>query len=38
MYAVSGIPVSIIIDREGIIKYRGNVMPENIELLLKQML
>jgi peroxiredoxin len=38
LYAVFGIPTSILIDRDGIIQYRGNVLPENINRLLDKLL
>ena len=38
IYGVSGIPVSIIIDRKGIIQYRGYTLPDNVEALFKQLL
>lgn len=37
LYGIMGVPVSIIIDRSGIIQYRGYALPENIEHLLKQL-
>jgi len=38
MYGVMGIPVSVIIDRNGMIKYRGYSLPENYEQLFAQLL
>ena len=38
LYGVTGIPVSIVIDRKGIIQYRGYALPENIENLFAQLL
>lgn len=38
MYGVMGIPVSVIIDRNGVIKYRGYTLPENYEQLFAQLL
>jgi len=38
MYGVMGIPVSVIIDRNGMIKYRGYTLPENYEQLFAQLL
>ena len=37
-FYVTGIPVSIIIDRKGIIQYRGYQLPENVEQLVSQLL
>ena len=38
LYGVQGIPVSIIIDKKGIIQYRGYQLPENAEQLFPQLL
>lgn len=38
LYGVQGIPVSILIDRKGIIQYRGYQLPENAEQLFAQIL
>ena len=38
LYGVQGIPVSIIIDRKGIIQYKGYQLPEDINKLLDQVL
>ena len=37
-YGVFGIPTSLLIDREGIIQYRGNVLPANISQILDKLL
>ena len=37
-FYVTGIPVSIIIDRKGIIQYRGYQLPDNVEQLVSQLL
>ncbi len=36
LYGIQGIPVSLVIDRQGIIIYRGYQLPENINRLLEQ--
>ena len=38
LYAVQGIPVSVVIDRSGTVRYRGNQLPGNIEQLLTKIL
>ena len=38
MYGITGVPVSIVIDRNGIIRYRGNSLPENAEQLFVRIL
>jgi peroxiredoxin len=38
MFYVTGIPVSIIIDRKGVIQYRGYQLPDNVEQLISQLL
>lgn len=38
LYGVQGIPVSILIDRKGIIRYRGFQLPEDIAGLMKKVL
>jgi len=38
LYAVFGIPTSMVIDRDGIIQFRGNVLPANINQLLDKIL
>jgi len=38
LYAVFGIPTSILIDRDGIIQYRGNILPANVNQLLDKLL
>ncbi len=38
MFYVTGIPVTVIIDRKGIIQYRGYQLPENVEQLIPQLL
>jgi len=38
LYGVMGIPVSVIIDRKGVIKYRGYQLPENVEEIFSQIL
>lgn len=37
-FLVTGIPVSIVIDRKGVIQHRGYQLPDNIELLIAQLL
>ncbi len=37
-FAVLGIPTSLIIDRHGIIQYRGNLLPRNVDQLLDRLL
>lgn len=37
-FYVTGIPVSIIIDRKGVIQYRGYQLPDNIEQIISQLL
>jgi peroxiredoxin len=37
LYAVFGIPTSLLIDRDGIIEYRGNVLPANVSQLLDKL-
>ncbi len=37
LYGVTGIPVSIIIDKKGIIRFRSNTLPENIDQLFAEM-
>ncbi len=37
-YGVQGIPVSIVIDRKGIIRHRGFQLPENIEQLFDRLI
>jgi peroxiredoxin len=38
LYGVMGIPVSVIIDRKGVIKYRGYQLPDNVEEIFSQIL
>ncbi|MCX8042867.1 MAG: TlpA family protein disulfide reductase [Desulfobacterota bacterium] len=38
LYGVMGIPVSVIIDRNGIIRYRGYQLPDNVEDILKALM
>jgi peroxiredoxin len=38
MFYVTGVPVSIIIDRKGVIQHRGYQLPENAEQLISQLL
>jgi peroxiredoxin len=38
MYGIMGVPVSIIIDRKGIIQFRGYTLPKNVEQLFAQVL
>ena len=38
LYAVFGIPTSIIIDRDGIIQYRGTILPANVNQLIDTLL
>ena len=38
LYAVFGIPTTLLIDRDGIIQYRGNVLPANIDQTLDKLL
>ena len=38
MYGITGVPVSIIIDRKGIIQFRGYTLPKNAEQLFAQLL
>jgi peroxiredoxin len=38
VYAVFGIPTSLIIDRDGIIQYRGTMLPANVDQLLDKLL
>jgi peroxiredoxin len=38
IYGVFGIPTSLLIDRDGIIQYRGNVLPPNMGQLLNKLL
>jgi len=33
MFAVFGIPTTLVIDRDGIIQYRGNLLPDNVGML-----
>ena len=37
LYAVFGIPTTLIIDRNGIIQYRGNVLPANVNQILDKL-
>lgn len=37
LYGVFGIPTSLLIDRDGIIVYRGNVLPANISQILEKL-
>ena len=37
VYGVFGIPTSLLIDRDGIIEYRGNVLPANFSQLLDKL-
>lgn len=38
LYGVSGIPTSIIIDKKGIIRYRGYALPPNVESVVEELL
>lgn len=38
LYGISGVPASFIIDRQGIIRYRGYQLPEDIDGLFEQLL
>ena len=38
LYGVMGIPVSVIIDRKGVIQYRGYQLPDNVEEIVKKIL
>ena len=38
MFYVTGVPVSIIIDRKGVIQYRGYQLPDNVDQLVSQLL
>lgn len=38
LYGVVGIPVSVIIDRKGVIQYRGYQLPDNVEEIVKKIL
>jgi peroxiredoxin len=38
LYAVFGIPTTMLIDRDGIIQYRGNALPANINQILNKLL
>ena len=38
LYYVTGVPVSIIIDRKGVIQYRGYQLPDNVDQLIAQLL
>ena len=38
LYYVTGVPVSVIIDRKGIIQYRGYQLPDNADQLIAQLL
>jgi peroxiredoxin len=37
LYGVQGIPVSLVIDRQGVIQFRGHQLPANIEDLFEQL-
>ena len=37
VYGVFGIPTSLLIDRDGIIQYRGNVLPANVSQMLDKL-
>ncbi len=38
LYYVTGVPVSVIIDRKGIIQYRGYQLPDNADQMIAQLL
>jgi peroxiredoxin len=38
LYFITGVPVSVIIDRKGIIQYRGYQLPDNADQLIAQLL
>jgi len=38
LYYVTGVPVSVIIDRKGVIQYRGYQLPDNADQLIAQLL
>jgi peroxiredoxin len=38
LYYVTGVPVSVIIDRKGIIQYRGYQLPDNADQIIAQLL
>ncbi len=38
LYGVTGVPVSVVIDREGIIQYRGYALPDNVEYLFDRLI
>lgn len=38
LYYVTGIPVNVIIDRKGVIQYRGYQLPDNADQLIAQLL
>jgi len=38
LYGVVGIPVSVIIDRKGVIQYRGYQLPDNVEEIINRIL
>ncbi len=38
LYYVTGVPVSVIIDRKGIIQHRGYQLPDNADQLIAQLL